>query len=96
MKELLKQYHNVVECIQDHFECGGLYQIDDATKEYWRIDGNTVLFGNNPSDEEFMYSSEIFANAADNTYRKRDHTLVHTHENGYYYSMIFDNTKEIF
>ena len=96
MKDILKQYHNVMENIQDHFECGGLYQIDDATEYYWKINDNEVLFSSNSNDEEFIYSSEIFANANDNIYRKDDYTLVYTHENGYYYSMIFDNTREVF
>jgi len=46
MKDILKQYHNVMENIQDHFECGGLYQIDDATEYYWKINDNEVLLSN--------------------------------------------------
>lgn len=104
--ELLKKYFELQKQIHDYFgyvEDWKVIPLSDATNQYWFIDGNSVIFADEPITEQIMedgayYSCEIYTQRflPKYVYRGEDYTMVSadTHTDGNKLLMVFDNKLE--
>ena len=103
---LMENYNSALQAIYDHVgfvEDWVVYPINDATKFYWKIEGNIVYFADSPeelkSEKGNFYSDEIYPQRfyKEHIYKGQSYTMIFCdpQTDGMKWFRIFDNSKEI-
>jgi hypothetical protein len=95
--DTLRKLNEVLDEVQQYFECEGGYCIpDNYTSFYWTAyhDDKYVSFGNEIPDceDDFDFGDEVYGSAI---FRKDDYTMVVLSREDGLHPVIFDNAKEI-
>jgi hypothetical protein len=100
--KLLDEYFEIEKKIYEYFgyqECWTQFPLSDDTDYYWKLNQNSVSFGETIGDvdNDDGFENEFYGWNRPTVYRQEDYTMicVDTHCDGNKFLAVFDNAKEI-